>query len=239
VILADALRDRIDDVIAHMEQQFLVVAPTIEQLLAETLKGDKTAYDQLQRAGRQVLAPMIDQYGLATGSLAAEWYDLNRELARVGGSWSGAVVQDPNIDTGPMIGGTVKDFGTIESMLAGLQAGMDLRVRQAANGTVMDSTLRDPRASGWGRVASAGCCSYCALLASRGSVYRSQQTATFCPHLHCHCVAAPAWGGSTEPLRSREDTIATRRNLSDTERARQNKQARAWIAENKASLGLL
>jgi hypothetical protein len=245
VIPADVLRDRVDDVIADMERQFGRLAPTYEALIAESLAGSKTAYLQLQSFGRNALAPMIDHYGVATGALAADWYDLNRDLAKVGGPWGGAVTQDPNIDTGPMIGGSVKDFVTVETIVTGIQAGMEMRVRQAAQGTIMDSTLRDPKATGWGRVASAGCCSYCAMLARTTHVYRSQQTATFMPHLHCNCQAVPAWGGSTVALRSREDTIATRRKLSsDPEedkrlRAKQNKQARGWIADNQATLGLL
>lgn len=239
MILADTLRDRLDDVIADMERQFGVAAPSMEALIAESLAGSKAAYGQLQLVGRQVFAPLIDQYGMAAGSLAADWYDMNRELAKIGGPWPGAYVQDPNIDTGPLIGGTMKDFTSVETVLSGFQAGMDQRVRQAAQGTIMDSTLRDPRAKGWGRSASAGCCSFCGMLASRGNVYRTQNTATFMPHLHCHCSAVPAWGGSTANLRSREDTVATRRNLSDKQRAQQNAQARGWIEQNKGSLGLL
>ena len=239
MIQADVLRDRIDTVIADMERQFVNVAPTFRPLIAESLGGSKTAYRELQSLGRQLLAPTIDVYGLGTASLAADWYDLNRELAKISGPWGGAVVQDPNVNTGPLIGGAMKDFVTVESVLSGITSGLGMRVRQSAQGTIMDSTLRDPRATGWGRVASAGCCSYCAMLAGRGNVYRSQNTATFMPHTNCHCQAAPAWGGSFAPLRSREDTIATRTNLSDDQRARQNAQARGWIESNQATLGLV
>lgn len=239
MILAETLRVRIDEIIADMERQFGALAPTYEELVAESLAGSKTAYRQLQAFGRQAMAPLIDYYGVATGALAAEWYDINRELAKVGGQWSGAVVQDPNIDTGPLVGGVLKDYVTFESIVSGLQSGMDLRVRQAAQGTIMDSTLRDPNATGWGREASAGCCSYCAMLAGRGNVYRTQHTATFMPHEHCRCHAIPAWGGDATALRSREDTLATRRTLTDDQRARQNKQARNWISQNQESLGLI
>lgn len=239
MILVDTLRDRVDDVIADMEKQFAPAAARIETLVAAVLAGDRGAYAQLQAFGRDLVAPMIERYGTATGALAADWYDLNRALAQIGGTWPGAVVQAPNVDTGPLIGGVVKDFGTIESVVSGIQAGMELRVRQAGHGTIMDSVLRDPRASGWGRVASAGCCSYCALLATRGNVYRTSRTATFSPHEHCRCEAVPAWGGSTASMRSREDTIATRRNLTDRQRATQNSQARSWIEANKDTLGLI
>lgn len=241
MITADILRDRIGEVIAEMERQFVGVAPTIEDLVDDVLRGNKTAYAELQSLGRRLIAPMIDQYGLATGTLAAEWYDLNRDLLKVGGGWSGASLQDPNVDTGPLIGGSVKEFVTTESILSGIQAGMGLRVQQAANGTLMDSAFRDKQALGWGRVTSAGCCGFCAMLAGRGATYRTRQTATFAPHSHCRCQALPLWKADPtgESMRSREDTISTRRALSDKQRASQNAQARQWIANNKATLGLL
>ena len=240
-VTADILRDRIDDVILDMERQFARITPNLDDLIREVLGGSKPAYSQLQSLGRTLLAPMVDQYGLASGSLAAEWYDLNRDLLKVGGDWSGATVQDPNVDTGPLIGGSIADFTSGASILSGIQSGMDLRVRQAAQGTVMDSVLRDPQARGWGRVASAGCCPFCGMLAGRGGVYRTRQTATFCPHLHCKCQALPLWKADPtgESMRSREDTIATRRALTDKQRASQNAQARQWIADNRDHLGLI
>ena len=240
-VTADILRDRIDDVIADMERRFAGVAPTIQDLIDETLRGDKAAYQQLQSLGRRLIAPMIDQYGIASGTLAAEWYDLNRDLLKVGGNWSGATLQGPNVDTGPLIGGSVTDFTSTSTILSGIQSGMDMRVRQAAQGTLMDSVMRDPQARGWGRVTSAKPCPFCAMLAGRGAVYRTRQTATFMPHLHCACSALPLWKADPtgESMRSREDTISTRRALSDKQRASQNAQARQWIADNKASLGLI
>jgi hypothetical protein len=240
-VTADVLRERVDDVIADMERQFAIMAPALDGVVADILRGDRNAYQKLQAIGRDVIAPTIDHYGTATAALAAEWYDLNRELLKIPGSWSGATIQDPNVNTGPLIGGTVADFVSAESILAGIQAGMDLRVRQAANGTVMDSVIRDRQALGWGRVASVGCCPFCALLAGRGAVYRTRQTATFCPHENCRCQAIPLWkqNATAEGLRSREDTISTRRALSDKQRARQNRQASVWIAEHRDTLGLV
>ena len=240
-VTADVLRDRIDDVIFAMERQFAGVAPTIEDLIDDVLRGNKAAYQQLHALGRQLFAPMIDQFGLASGTLAAEWYDLNRDLLKVGGVWSGARLQDPNVDTGPLIGGSVIDFTSTSTILSGIQSGMDMRVRQAAQGTIMDSVMRDPQARGWGRVTSAKPCGFCAMLAGRGAVNRTRHTATFAPHTSCRCGALPLWKADPtgESMRSREDTIATRRVLSDKQRARQNAQARQWINDNKAQLGLL
>ena len=239
MILSDRLRDGIDVVVADMETQLAPFLNAERQLIVDALAGSDSAYRAVHGVGRNIIAPFIDQYGTMSAALSADWYDANRDLAQVAGSWSGAVVQRVNVDTGPLVGGVLQQFVTFESVVSELLAGAEMRVRQAAQGTIMDSTLRDPGASGWGRVASAGCCSYCAMLASRGNVYRTQQTATFCPHFHCRCQAVPAWGGSTEALRSREDTIATRRQLTDEQRATQNSQARAWIRQNQGTLGLI
>lgn len=230
-----------DDLIADMERQFGGIAPTLEDLMDGVLRGDRMAYAELQAVGRQFVAPLIDVYGVAAGTLAAEWYDLNRDLLKVAGPWSGATVQNPNTDTGPLIGGVLKEFVTVESILSGIQSGAELRVVQASNGTIMDSVLRDPQTRGWARVASAGACGFCAMLAGRGATYRTRQTATFAPHTNCRCAALPLWrvDPSGESMRSREDTIATRRSLTNAQRASQNAQARAWIAENRATLGLI
>lgn len=241
MIEVELLRDRVDDVIAAMEQQFAGIGPSLEDLIDDALRGNQRAYSELQRIGRQFVAPLIDRYGVAAGTLAAEWYDLNRDLLKVGGDWSGAVVQDPNIDTGPLIGGAVKDYASVQTVVSGIFAGAEQRVRQAAIGSIMDSALRDRESLGWGRVAAVGCCEFCAMLASRGAVYRTRFTATFCPHLHCRCQALPLWKADPtgESMRSRENTIATRRELTDKQRARQNRQARQWIAENRSRLGLV
>lgn len=240
-ITADILSTRVGDVIADMERQFSAVTPALEGMITDVLAGKPNAYGELQGFGRTVIAPVIGHYGLATGTLAADWYDLNRELQQVAGNWSGATLQDPNIDTGPLVGGSVKDFISVETILSGIQSGMELRVRQASNGTIMDSILRDKQALGWGRIANLGCCGFCAMLADRGAVYRTRNTATFCPHEHCECQAVPLWKNNptADGMRSREDTIATRTALSDDQRSRQNSQARAWIAAHKDQLGLL
>lgn len=40
-------------------------------------------------------------------------------------------------------------------------------------------------------------CGFCAMLASRGAVYSSEDTAGKDIHENCHCTCVPSWGGST------------------------------------------
>lgn len=96
------------------------------------------------------------------------------------------------------------------SMAAGVQldAAMDLALstssaaamRHALNGG-RDTTLRtvqaDPQAAGWARVTSAKPCAFCAMLASRGPVYR-QRSAGFKAHDRCGCGAEPIYRPDAE-----------------------------------------
>jgi hypothetical protein len=72
--------------------------------------------------------------------------------------------------------------------------------------TVQQAVLDDFEALGWARVTDAKPCAFCALLASRGPVYKSERTAAFQAHNHCACMPAAvfshdeAWLGNAEEL---------------------------------------
>jgi hypothetical protein len=72
--------------------------------------------------------------------------------------------------------------------------------RQAINGgrdTISDTVRADPRAAGWQRVASPLCCAFCAMLASRGPVYQSEESASFEPHDLCNCAPEVVYSRDT------------------------------------------
>lgn len=64
----------------------------------------------------------------------------------------------------------------------------------------------DPKAIGWARVSTTGTpCGFCAMLISRGAVYKSESSASLGPdqdlyHDNCHCIAVPIF--SREDYRS-------------------------------------
>lgn len=74
--------------------------------------------------------------------------------------------------------------------------------------TVIDSTLADPVAVGWYRVTDGSPCAFCALLASRGVVYKDDSfkgsnarfhgPGEFKVHNDCGCNVAPAFSRSEE-----------------------------------------
>lgn len=82
----------------------------------------------------------------------------------------------------------------------------------------MDRAIRSDRVTvGWYRVTKAGACSFCAVLASRGAVYKEDSFDDSDPrwigdgsekvHDHCACTLAPLYSRSEEvPERNREYT---------------------------------
>jgi hypothetical protein len=70
--------------------------------------------------------------------------------------------------------------------------------------TIIQSVAADPQALGWARVTDGDPCAFCLTLASRGPVYKSEQTASFQAHDHCGCTAEPFYRGAEWPAGARE-----------------------------------
>lgn len=66
--------------------------------------------------------------------------------------------------------------------------------RHVLNGgreTILDTIKADARATGWERVTDGNPCAFCAMIASRGRVFKSEQSGGFRPHDHCGCSVEP------------------------------------------------
>lgn len=71
--------------------------------------------------------------------------------------------------------------------------------RHALNGgrdTIIDRT--DRRLLGVARATSGRCCAFCAMLASRGPVYHSEESADFKAHNTCYCQPEPVYRADAE-----------------------------------------
>lgn len=69
-------------------------------------------------------------------------------------------------------------------------------MRHVLNGgraTIIDTVAADRQALGWARATSGRPCSFCALLAGRGPVYKGQETADFHAHDGCSCSTQPVY----------------------------------------------
>lgn len=95
-----------------------------------------------------------------------------------------------------------------EAKALGLAKASGAGSRHVLNGgreVIMSSVVADDAALGWMRVTDGDPCEFCALMSSRGPVYKTEQSASFKPHDLCACVPVAVFGFNAPwPGRGRE-----------------------------------
>jgi len=138
---------------------------------------------------------LVDTYGSAAASVAADWYDEARALEVTGGGFRAiaAAPVDPEVMRAQVRFGAQHLF-TDDPLqtLAFLTGSAQKYAIAPSRETVATSAIRDPKARGWSRVTRHGSCDFCTMLAGRGHVY-TEATVGFEAHGHCNCAASPAW----------------------------------------------
>lgn len=132
-----------------------------------------------------------EYYGDATAQAALAWYEQVRP--------AGAVpMRMPSIEAPPVrIDGAARILQTRGKDV--LVQNMRTQLRSRSRDMVRRCMDRDPAVVSWARVpAGATTCAFCLMLASRGWVYRSQETAEHRKrgdryHADCDCTVAPSW----------------------------------------------
>lgn len=95
-------------------------------------------------------------------------------------------------------------------------------VASGGRDTVLGGVAADPEAIGYQRVTDGDPCAFCRMIASRGIVRYSAESAGFQAHPHCGCTAAPAFRGdriSDENAEYRRQWQAATRGESDALKA--------------------
>lgn len=75
-----------------------------------------------------------------------------------------------------------------------LQGVTDKMILDVGRNTLLENIERDRQAKAWARIPEANCCAFCALLSTRGAVYKTEETASFEAHDHCRCNVEPLFG---------------------------------------------
>lgn len=163
---------------------------------------------EIREAAIELTGDVLGAYGDAASSLACELFDSVMEA-------EGVAVPAAQVYDGYREGaveGTVRRVvgdvdGTQESLDAFKQSVGQLaenEVRRAANSTVEKNVERASKTKAgsnvrYARVPTKGIpCDWCAMLASRGFVYRSAQRAEASSHHHCSCTIVPGVQGKTQ-----------------------------------------
>lgn len=122
---------------------------------------------------------------------AAEFYDSVREVAV--GTRIGTVVA-ASVNPAALDGAvraliqTVVDTGSTERFVREIGDRVDLEVKQAAGNCIAENARRDQLKPKFARVpAGPETCRFCIMLASRGFVYSSKESAGALNHYHPHC----------------------------------------------------
>lgn len=171
-----------------------------------------------------VMPALVGDYGDASATVSAEWYDEHRADLNVDGRYSAPIPATADLGAEALAGwGAQLATENWDSALALISGGLVKRVLTASRETLTTATVDDPQARGWQR-SGIGACSFCRMLIGRGAVY-TRATVNFGAHDSCKCVAVPVFGGRPAPVKPYE--VSTR-DISDADRARAN----AWIAAN-------
>jgi hypothetical protein len=148
----------------------------------------------VEEALRDILPALIDEYGSAAATLAADWYDDLRDERGVGGRFFAIPADVPETGAQALVGWALAEVGDPSDVTAFrslVNGGVQRRIANFSRLTVTGSALADPLAVGWKRT-GVGDCSFCRMLIGRGAVY-SEATADFRSHDHCNCGAEPAF----------------------------------------------
>lgn len=142
-----------------------------------------------------VNAAVIDRYARASSVLAGRFYLAERTAAGVAGRFTVRPASPPPQDqikaslsyaASSLYG--KPEPGVFDTVLSGVAQRLMLNTGRQ---TVLRSVHADRRATGWSRETEADACDFCEMLAGRGAVYRSEETAEFESHDHCECLAVP------------------------------------------------
>ncbi|WP_229398188.1 VG15 protein [Micromonospora okii] len=157
----------------------------------------------------EVVAQIIEAARRTAATLAGAFYVAHREASRVlgevppiayAGQLPAAQLSTSLLVTGPVRVKYLTGRGTPPAQAATQARAATARaavrhVTDAGRDTIRDTSRRDRLALGYARVTDGDPCYFCAMLASRGPVYESEETARGDDPYHdgCGCVPAPVY----------------------------------------------
>ena len=186
---------------------------------------DYTDWSRASDELRELCRAIVRTYGMGASTLGAQWYDYCRRLAI--GEGDPAEPLTPNesalsYDMERTIHGLYAGDTTPEQMADAMGATVEKHVHELSRNTVSAALQCDYEAQvvrggnsrvksryRWTRVTVGTSCAFCTMLASRGAVYLSRESAGGSPsskfHDDCDCVVLPF--ADSGDIRGYEDTL--------------------------------
>lgn len=189
---------------------------------------------QVRDALLTLLPELGEEYRLAAATLAADWYDDARDAAMVAGAFRAEPVGPvgrarwealARWGVDPLFSGA-PDWQAAGALLAG---GLQRSVADGHRLTVVDNSMRDPKAQGWRRVGVGGSCGFCSMLIGRDHVY-TDSSVTFKSHDNCNCAASPEWSPNVTKVIG-VPFEASKRWRTEEQKAANRKRVRKYLAD--------
>lgn len=192
---------------AHRKVQLRVGVETISQLAATWRLLDPENLDDTLDRWLRVALPIIRSQRTRSARLAANYLTTFRSL-EIGMSVGFApvlaeVAAAEAVTTSLVVTGPASVRSALKRGVPIAKAVETAQAKSAASGmrhvlnggrdTIINTIDSDPRALGFARAVSGKPCHFCAMLASRGPVYKSQQSGGFQAHDHCSCAVEPVY----------------------------------------------
>jgi hypothetical protein len=188
----------------HRRAQLVLRAATLQDLLKLWPAFDINRIAQTWPAFEEAALLLVQARARTSTGLASTYYRGLREVIGVTGKATPKLIT-PRVDdvvaglriVGPINAGKQLALGRMASVVAqntlvNLSGETTRHVLNAGRKTVEASVMADRQAIGWRRVTSGSACEFCAMLASRGTVYKSE-TIDFSAHRHCACFPEPSF----------------------------------------------
>lgn len=224
---------------AHRADLIDLTTLAIAQLVAEFPSLPLDAPEQARDALADLMLELLDGFHPAAGSLGADWYDDLRIAANVPGSFTAPLPDLPEVEqirnTASWAASAL--YVDAEKALADSAAAVERLLALADREAIEAAADRDPTPTRWARYASPNACAFCALNATRGPVFRSEDTAASKYHNHCRCIAVPVW--STADYDEAPFVAEWREAyLNAVEALGRKRPAKEYLAHMRANAGL-
>ena len=178
---------------------------------------------------------VVPSYYDAAGSLAVAWYDELRDESSPLTVYAPTIIGDPTTDwierEATEFARSLDDVDAeVARMVDEITALADKEVARGFRDTVLGNTRQDQDAIGWSRITRSGACKFCLMLAGqRRAFYRSESTASFGAHGHCHCGARPEFrNGDHGPEANAVQYLASAKRRTPAQQAK----VRKYLNEN-------
>ena len=144
-----------------------------------------------------IIAQLVHRYGAASSTLAARFYQSQRQAAGLTGRFTVKPADPaPLTQIRSTVGWATRDMWVadppVDQALKDLTGATEQLVLDQGRDTIIGATNTDRKAKGWARIPEPDACAFCAMLSTRGAVYK-EDTVGFKAHNNCRCHVEPVF----------------------------------------------